>query len=93
MAALPAIARKPTHWSIGLVGILAPNRIVTTSLGYFLWNNVLSMMSAVVAGQALALTPIRGFLLSIVIFDGAVSGDVVVSVVLIVAGIILTLLR
>jgi len=49
------------------------------------------MMSAVVAGQVLALTPICGFLLSIVIFGGAVSGDVVVSVVLIVAGIILTL--
>ncbi len=45
------------------------------------------MMSAVVAGQVLALTPICGFLLSIVIFGGAVSGDVVV----IVAGVILTL--
>ena len=76
-----------------MVGIFAHNWIVRTALGYFLWNNVLSMMSAVVAGQALALTPICGFLLSIVIFDGAVSGDVVVSVVLIVAGIILTLLR
>jgi hypothetical protein len=30
------------------------------------------MMSAVVAGQVLALTPICGFLLSIVIFGGAV---------------------
>jgi drug/metabolite transporter (DMT)-like permease len=74
-----------------VVGILAQNWIVRTPLGYFLFNKVLSMMSAVGAGQDLALTPICGFLLSIVIFGGAVSGDVVISVVLIVAGIILTL--
>jgi hypothetical protein len=38
-----------------LVGILAYNWIVTTALGM---NKVLSMMSVVVAGQFLALTPI-----------------------------------
>lgn len=91
--ALPAAAREPIHWSLGLVAILAYNWIVTTALGYFLWNKVLSMMSAAVAGQVLALTPIGGFLLSIAIFGGAVGGDVVVSIVLIVAGIILTLRR
>jgi hypothetical protein len=51
------------------------------------------MMSAAVAGQVLALTPVGGYLLSSAIFGGAVSGDVVVSIVLIVAGIILTLRR
>ena len=89
--AMPAAAHEPIHWSLGLVAILAYNWIVTTALGYFLWNKVLSMMSAAAAGQVLALTPIGGFLLSIAIFGGAVSGDVLVSVVLIVAGIILTL--
>ena len=49
------------------------------------------MMPAAVAGQVLALTPIGGFLLSMLIFGGAVTGDVVLSIVLIVAGIILTL--
>jgi hypothetical protein len=50
------------------------------------------MMPAAVAGQVLALlTPIGGFLLSTLIFGGAVTGDVVPSIVLIVAGIILTL--
>ena len=49
------------------------------------------MMPAAVAGQVLALPPISGFLLSTVIFGGAVTGDVVLSIVLIVAGIILTL--
>ena len=39
----------------------------------------------------MSLTPIGGFLMSIAIFGGAVTGDVVVSVALIVAGIILTL--
>jgi drug/metabolite transporter (DMT)-like permease len=96
--ALPAMAREPTHWpmgywSVGLAGILAYNWIVTTALGYFLWNKILSMMSAAVAGQVLALTPVGGFLLSIAMFGGAVGGDVVISIVLIVAGIILTLRR
>ena len=35
------------------------------------------MMPAAVAGQVLALTPIGGFLLSTLIFGGAVTGDVV----------------
>jgi drug/metabolite transporter (DMT)-like permease len=49
------------------------------------------MMPAAVAGQVLALPPIGGFLLSTLIFGGAVTGDVVLSIALIVAGIILTL--
>ena len=49
------------------------------------------MMLAAVAGQVLAPPPIGGFLLSTLIFGGAVTGDVVLSIVLIVAGIILTL--
>ena len=48
------------------------------------------MMPAAVAGQVLALPPSGGFLLSALIFGGAVTGDVVLSIVLIVAGIILT---
>ena len=49
------------------------------------------MMPAAVDGQVLAPPPIGGFLLSMLIFGGAVTGDVVLSIVLIVAGIILTL--
>jgi hypothetical protein len=49
------------------------------------------MMPAAVAGQVPALPPIGGFLLSTLIFGGAITGDVVLSIVLIVAGIILTL--
>ena len=41
--------------------------------------------------QVTLLPPISGFLLSTLIFGGAVTGDVVLSIVLIVAGIILTL--
>ena len=65
--------------------------MITTALGYFLWNKVLSAMPAGVAGQVMALTPIGGFLLSAAIFGGDVTVDVAASVVLIVAGIILTL--
>ena len=49
------------------------------------------MMPAAVAGQVLALTPVGGFLLSVAMFGGAVTADVVASILLIVAGIILTL--
>jgi drug/metabolite transporter (DMT)-like permease len=91
--ALRPTMSEPIHWSTGLVLILAYNWIVATALGYFLWNKILTMMSAAVVGQVLALTPVGGYLLSSAIFGGAVSGDVVVSIVLIVAGIILTLRR
>ncbi len=89
--ALPGALGEPIHWSAGFVAILAYNWIVTTALGYFLWSKVLSVMPAGVAGQVVALTPIGGFLLSAAIFGGAVTVDVVLSIVLIVAGIILTL--
>jgi drug/metabolite transporter (DMT)-like permease len=89
--ALPGAVGQPIRWSPGLVAILAYNWVVTTALGYFLWSKVLTMMSAAVAGQVLALTPVGGFLLSTLMFGGAVGGDVVVSIVLIIAGIMLTL--
>jgi len=89
--ALPEVLALPIHWSPTLVMILAYNWVVTTALGYFLWNKVLAVMPAAVAGQVMALTPIGGFLVSLAIFGGAVTSDVVVSIVLIVLGIILTL--
>ena len=89
--ALPAALAQPIHWSAGLVAILAYNWIVTTALGYFLWNKVLSVMSAGVAGQVMALTPVGGFLLATALFGGTVTVDVIASIGLIVAGIILTL--
>lgn len=81
------------EWSPGFVAILAYNWIVTTALGYFLWNKVLAMMSPVMAGQVLTLTPISGFFLSTMIFGGAVTVDVVASILLIAIGLVLTLRR
>ena len=89
--ALPQIGDEPIHWSATLIAILAYNWIVTTALGYFLWALVLSAMSAAVAGQVLALTPVGGFLISAAMFGEAVTADVVIAIALIVAGIILTL--
>jgi drug/metabolite transporter (DMT)-like permease len=89
--ALPDVIEEPIHWSPALVAILAYNWVITTALGYFLWNKVLSVMAAGVAGQVMALTPVGGFLLATALFGGAVTADVVASIVLIVAGIILTL--
>jgi drug/metabolite transporter (DMT)-like permease len=84
-------AGKPVYWSSGVVAILAYNCVVTTALGYFLWSKVLSMMPAATAGQVLTLTPVGGFVLSMLMFGGAVTADVVLSVVLIIGGIFLTL--
>jgi drug/metabolite transporter (DMT)-like permease len=89
--ALPQMTGEPIHWSARFVAILAYNWVVTTALGYFLWAKVLTAMSAATAGQVLALTPVGGFLLSILIFGGTVTPDVVASIALIVTGIILTL--
>lgn len=91
LCALPAVTTQPVHWSPLLLAVLAYNWVVTTALGYFLWNKVLSVMSAGVAGQVMALTPIGGFLLSTAIFGGTVTFDIIASIVLIVAGIIVTL--
>jgi hypothetical protein len=60
-------------------------------VGVIRGSKVLTMMPAAVAGQVLALTLIGGFLLTTLIFGGAVTGDVVLSIVLIVAGIVLIL--
>jgi drug/metabolite transporter (DMT)-like permease len=91
-----SIAMTPNwsiRWSVGLVAIIAYNCAVTTALGYFLWSRVLAALPAAVAGQALTLTPVGGFLLSVLIFGGEVTADTVVSIMLIVAGLVLTLRR
>jgi O-acetylserine/cysteine efflux transporter len=67
--------------------------VVTTALGYFLWGRVLSMMPTTTAGQVLTLTPIGGFGLSLLVFGGRLSVDVMVSILLIVTGIFVTLRR
>lgn len=94
VAAIIAVAGAgPVHWSAGVAAILVYNAVVTTALGYFLWGKVLSMMPAATAGQVLTLTPIGGFVLSTLLFGGAVTLDVAISIVLIVAGIFVTLRR
>ena len=89
--ALPGALAQRVHWTTSLIAILAYNWVITTALGYFLWNKVLSVMSAGVAGQVMALTPVGGFLLATALFGGTITADIVASIGLIVAGIILTL--
>jgi drug/metabolite transporter (DMT)-like permease len=81
------------RWSPAIVAILVYNCVVTTALACFLRGKVLSMMSAATAGQVLTLTPVGGFLLSLVMFGGRLSADVVLSIGLIVGGIFVTLRR
>ncbi|HEV2099096.1 MAG TPA: DMT family transporter [Stellaceae bacterium] len=93
LIALPGAGGAPVRWSAGLVAIIAYNCIVTTALGYFLWSKVLSKVPAGTAGQVLTLTPIGGFALSLAIFGGALSADIVASIILIAGGIFVTLRR
>ena len=79
------------HWTASLIAILAYNCILANALGYFLWGRVLAVMPPVLAGQVLALTPIGGFVISALMFGGALTIDIVVSIVLIVVGIGLSL--
>ena len=93
---VPAIVLEPdwsVRWTPGFSAILVYNWTVTTALGYFLWNKVLAVMSPAVAGQVLTLTPICGFLLSALIFGGAITVDIVGGILLIAAGLVLTLRR
>jgi drug/metabolite transporter (DMT)-like permease len=93
---VPAVVLEPDwsiQWTPGFAAILAYNCIVTTVLGYFLWNKVLAVMPPAVAGQVLTLTPIIGFLLSGVIFGGAITADIVGGILLIAIGLVLTLRR
>ena len=93
LLAVPSLLAEPIRWTPGLVAILGYNWVVTTALGYFLWNKVLAAMPAAVAGQIVALTPVGGFLLSTAIFGGQVTPDVLLSIAMIVGGIVLTLRR
>jgi drug/metabolite transporter (DMT)-like permease len=91
---VPAAILEPdwsVQWTPGFVAILAYNWIVSTALGYYLWNKVLTVMSPAVAGQVLTLTPISGFLLSTLIFGGEVTLDIVTGILLIAIGLVLTL--
>jgi len=81
------------HLTGRAAAIIAYNAIVTTALGYFLWSKILSLMPAATAGQVMTLTPVGGFILSTWLFGGTVGTDVIVSIVLIVAGISVTLAR
>jgi drug/metabolite transporter (DMT)-like permease len=83
----------PLHWAPVAAAVLAYNAVVTTALGYFMWNRVLSMMPAATAGQVLTLTPVGGFVISLLLFGGRLSADLVVSIVLIVVGMFVTLRR
>jgi drug/metabolite transporter (DMT)-like permease len=87
------LAGGTMHLTPVVIAILVYNCVVTTALGYFLWSKVLSLMPAAMAGQFMTLTPICGFILSTIVFGGAVTLDVLGAITLIVAGIIITLGR
>ena len=81
------------QWTAGVVAILVYNWVITTALGYFLWNRVLAVLPAAIAGQVMTLTPIAGFFLSTAVFGGTVTTDILLSIALIATGLALTLRR
>jgi len=71
--------------------VLAYNAIVTTALCYWWWGKVLATTSAARAGQFLTLVPASALLMSKAFSGEAVGLSALVSVLLISAGVIVTL--
>jgi drug/metabolite transporter (DMT)-like permease len=93
LLALASVHDWSIDWTPGLVAILVYNWVITTALGYFLWNRVLAVLSPAIAGQAMTLTPIAGFFVSTAIFGGEITAEILVSIALIAVGLALTLRR
>jgi drug/metabolite transporter (DMT)-like permease len=74
-----------------LAAIVIFNWFVPTALGLWCWGKVLSAMPASIAGQWLLLTPIVGFALSALFMNEPVTPTLLISAVLISAGILLTM--
>jgi drug/metabolite transporter (DMT)-like permease len=89
--AIPALGpRRPVIWNIAVISVLAYNWLGATVFCFFLWGKVLSVMRASSAGQFVSLTPVLAVLSSAALTGEAVTPSIVVSVLLIVAGIYLT---
>lgn len=84
-------ANRPVVWSAGLIAALAYNAVLATALCYWWWAKVLATTSAARAGQFLTLVPVCALLMSRAVTGEAVGLLAGAGVVLICAGVIVTL--
>jgi len=78
------------HWTPMLLGVLVFNWLIATALCYWWWSKALAVMPASQAGQIVCLVPITALLESAVIFGEPLNAEVLLSVGLIAAGIVIT---
>lgn len=71
--------------------IVVYNWMVPTALSMWCWNRVLAVMSVSTAGQFLLFTPLVGFCLSMVFLHEPMSGSLIASAILILAGLFITI--
>jgi drug/metabolite transporter (DMT)-like permease len=81
---------RPVVWSTTLVAVFVFNWTVPTALAYWCWARVLTVMPAGTAGQWLLLTPVFAYVASVVVFGDAVTLPILTSIVLILAGLLVT---
>ena len=82
---------QPIHWTTVLLSAFLYTCLIGTGLAYWCWAKVLTEISAATAGQAVMLVPVIAFLLSALIFGETVTPQILLSVALILAGVLLTL--
>ncbi|HLI12631.1 MAG TPA: DMT family transporter [Alphaproteobacteria bacterium] len=92
---VPAVALfevgRPIHWTGILVFAWAFTAFLGTGIGYWCWARVLTALPATTAGQFTMLVPVIAFCYSAGFFGEQVTLQVLASVALIFAGVILTL--
>jgi drug/metabolite transporter (DMT)-like permease len=81
----------PTHWTAPLLGVLAYNWFLGTGLCYWWWSKALTVLPASRAGQIVSSVPMVAVLMSAAWAGERISSTAIVSIVLIGAGIWLTM--
>jgi drug/metabolite transporter (DMT)-like permease len=89
--ALGLEGRHTIAWSSALLAALAFNWLIATALAYWWWGRALTVLPAPVAGQIVTLVPVVALLASTTLAGERVDAGVVASLVLIGAGIVITL--
>lgn len=80
----------PLGWSPTATAILVFNWLVPMAAGYWWWAKILAAIPASLAGQVLLLTPVIGWGLSALFFGEPVTPTAILSILLIVAGLMVT---
>lgn len=90
-AALATESSHAIHWTRTLDFVLVFNWLAGTAFAYFFWMRILREFPASTAGQAVMMVPVLAYLLSAVFLHEEVTAGIVASILLIIAGLTLTL--